>query len=594
MAFPGLGAARFHDFIRARGDQLVEGKEPYRFISFNIPNLHLVEDNMAFAEDNAWRWPDAFEISDALESIRQQGGLVTRTYVLSVVRTNDPQGVPRHVLGPGKFNEEGFRVLDQVLQIANQKGIRVVIPFVDNWSWWGGITEYAGFRGKPKEAFWTDPQIIADFKQTVSYLVLRTNTLTGVPYREDKAILCWETGNELLSPPSWTREIAAYIHSLDPNHLVMDGYHTTELRPESLEIPEVDIVTTHHYPGGMKPFADLIRENAAKAKGRKPYVVGEFGFVRTPEMADAIRAVRETGTAGALAWSLRHRNRDGGFYWHSEPAGGDKYKAFHWPGFPSGADYDEAPFMALMQREAFQIRGLRVPRPRVPAIPHLLAATNQALSWQGSAGATSYIVERAPGARGPWSTVAQRVDESAVQYRPLFVDHQAGKGTHFYRVRAQNEAGKSRPSNVVGPIYVQRSLLVDEMADSSLIAESKGTLKQVSNESRKSKEDMHRLDGTSGSQIAYQVAGSIRRVRIYAFFPKGMTEFRLAISRDGKSFKEAPGHGNPVTNSAGDYGYWTPGLQESEISENGMKWVRVEYLGQAQIGRIEIEYDEAN
>lgn len=61
----------------------------------------------------------------------------------------------------------------------------------------------------------------------------------------------------------------------------MDGYPTTELRAESLAILEVDIVTTHHYPGGRKSFADLVRENCAKAKGRKPYVVGEFGFVDT-------------------------------------------------------------------------------------------------------------------------------------------------------------------------------------------------------------------------------------------------------------------------------------------------------------------------
>jgi endo-1,4-beta-mannosidase len=163
-----------------KGDQLMEAGRPFRFISFNIPNLHLVEDNMVFEDDNAWRWPDAFEITDALESVRQQGGTVVRTYVLSVTRAADPAGVPRHVLGPGRFNEDGFRVLDRVLQVANQTGVRVIIPLVDNWSWWGGRAEYAGFRGKPKEAFWTDPQIIADFKETLRFVLTRTNSLTGV------------------------------------------------------------------------------------------------------------------------------------------------------------------------------------------------------------------------------------------------------------------------------------------------------------------------------------------------------------------------------------------------------------------------------
>ena len=411
----------FREFVTVKGDQLLENGKPFRFVSFNIPNLHLVEDNTVFEGDNAWRWPDRFEITDAFESVRQQGGQVVRTYVLSVVRTNDAPGVPRHVLGPGKFNEEGFRTLDMVLQVANQTGVRVIVPFVDNWSWWGGIAEYAGFRGKSKEAFWTDPQIIADFKETIRFVIGRTNTLTGVRYGDDRAIFCWETGNELQSPAPWTRESAAFIKTLDRHHPVMDGYHTTELRSESLAMPEVDIVTTHHYPGGNKSFAELVRANWAKAQGKKPYIVGEFGFVPMAQIVSAVEAVRQTGTAGALAWSLRPRNRDGGFYWHSEPAGGNKYKAFHWPGFATGADYDEAALMALLQRHAYGIRNLPVPKLRPPKPPRLLPIVNAAaISWQGSVGATSYLVERAAKITGPWTTAGDAVDETAVQYRPLF------------------------------------------------------------------------------------------------------------------------------------------------------------------------------
>ena len=52
-----------------------------------------------------------------------------------------------------------LRALDKVLQIANEVGVRVIIPFVDNWWWWGGPKEYADFRGKKPEDFWTDPQL---------------------------------------------------------------------------------------------------------------------------------------------------------------------------------------------------------------------------------------------------------------------------------------------------------------------------------------------------------------------------------------------------------------------------------------------------
>ena len=47
----------------------------------------------------------------------------------------------------------------------------------------------------------------------------------------------------------------------------MDGFNASKLRQESLDIPEVDIVTTHHYPGNRKSFADLIRANAEPREG---------------------------------------------------------------------------------------------------------------------------------------------------------------------------------------------------------------------------------------------------------------------------------------------------------------------------------------
>lgn len=36
--------------------------------------------------------------------------------------------------------------------------------------------------------FYTDPQVMDDFKQVISFLLNRSNTYTGVRYTEDKAI----------------------------------------------------------------------------------------------------------------------------------------------------------------------------------------------------------------------------------------------------------------------------------------------------------------------------------------------------------------------------------------------------------------------
>ncbi|MEI6194330.1 MAG: hypothetical protein WCS42_08365, partial [Verrucomicrobiota bacterium] len=182
MVMPGLADSvpAFQQFITARDGQLMDGSQPFRFISLNIPNLQLIEDNVPFAETNPWRLPDQFELTDALATIRELGGTVTRTYVISVIRPDDLPGTPRHVLGPNKFNEEAFRELDLAIKTANEQGVRLIIPLVDNWTWQGGRAEYAGFRGKTKDDFWTDPQLIADFKQTIHFILSRTNTCTGV------------------------------------------------------------------------------------------------------------------------------------------------------------------------------------------------------------------------------------------------------------------------------------------------------------------------------------------------------------------------------------------------------------------------------
>jgi mannan endo-1,4-beta-mannosidase len=581
------------DFVTAHGDQLMEGGKPFRFISFNLPNLQMIEDNLPFTETNPWRLPDEYEIRDGLATLREMGGTVVRTYVFSVIRTNDPPGAPRHVLGPGRFNETAFREFDLVLKIANEQGIRLIIPLVDNWTWQGGRAEYAGFRGKSRDAFWTDPQVIEDFKQTIHFVVTRTNTLTGVRYCDDKAILCWETGNELFSPTSWTREIAGYIKSLDTNHLVMDGRAAPVVRPESLDMPEIDIVTTHHYPSlrTRQSFADLIRANWARAKGKKPYVVGEFGFVSTADMEDAMKAIMDTGTAGGLLWSLRFHNRDGGFYWHSEPAGGNKYKGFHWPGSPTAALYDEINLMALVRRNAFAIRGRMPPPLPLPAPPTLLPIADvAAISWQGSVGTAFYTVERAPKASGPWNTVGERVDESFTQYRPQFADESAPAGAWYYRVVANNDAGASPPSNVVGPIQVNHDTLVDEMADFSKVYTRQGPLEIQTRDCRKVKEDAHRAGGGAGAALVYRLNTPLQGFRVFTFFANDIADPEFAVSADGRDYREVKADRTSYFTGSGDYHYWKPVLYQGTGIGAAARFLKIELTGDTQIGRVEITH----
>ena len=578
-------------FITAHDGKLFDGEKEFRFLSLNIPNLLIVEDNVPFAEENPWRLPDKFEINDSLETLVQMGGTVTRSYVITVVKTNDLPGTPRHVLAPGKFNEKAFRALDEVFAAANRTGVRLIIPLVDNWAWQGGRAEYARWRGKTKDDFWTDPQLIADFKQTIHFILTRTNTITGVRYCDDKSLLCWETGNEIVSPPAWTQEIAHYLKSLDANHLVMDGFNTAVLRPESLEIPDVDIVTTHHYPGNKKSFAELIHANAEMAKGKKPYVVGEFGFVSTEQMESAMTAISDSSASGGLLWSLRFRNRDGGFYWHSEPGlGGNLYKAFHWPGSVLGADYDETKLMNTVRANAFTIRGLPLPEIPIPAAPKLLPITDAAaISWQGSIGATGYQVERATKKTGDWKIIGTNVDEAFTQYRPQFADENVPAGKWFYRIRAKNNSGISEPSNIIGPVKVKSATLVDELADLSKASTAHGAWKIASHDCRSAKEDAFRAAGVAGDSLTYELPNNVGGFRVFTFFPKSESDVKFSVSADGKDFHAVAAQKEIYFHGAGEYGYWMPVMFHAEKIRGG-KFLKIELTGETQISRVEISH----
>ena len=582
----------FAKFVYREGDKLMDENGELRFISFNIPNLHYNEDHMPFTEINPWRPTNEFEIADALEAVRQMGGKVVRTYTLSVRVAGENPDIPRHILGPGQFDEEAFKALDMVLAVANRKGIRVIFPFIDNWKWWGGIGGAAAFRGKKDKDFWTDPELFEDYKRIVSFVINRTNSVTGVKYRDDKAILAWETGNELVCPHAWTAKAAAYIKSLDRNHLVLDGYHTTNLRNESIRDENIDLVTTHHYSKNPRETIGQIKRSMAKARGKKPYFLGEFGFIPTDAVEKVLQTVIEENVSGALIWSLRYRSRDGGFYWHSEPYGGDLFKSYHWPGFASNAAFDETGLLDLMRRKAFEIRGLPAPAIERPAPPVLLDIDDvSAISWQGSAGAQTYVVERALQKNGPWMAAKCGISDAALQYRPLFNDVGVEMGKrYYYRVIAQNSAGVSAPSNIVGPVLVSYKTLVDEMRDMQFIHKHSANLTLEIKQARNFKEDAHRLKGRSGEYIVYKVEGPIHPWKVFSFFSKEITDFKFSTSTDGRDFNPVTFERRDYFVGKGEYDYHKPVLYQGAVPRNDAKYLKIEYTTEAQISAIEIKY----
>lgn len=585
-----IAEAGFKNFVRAHGDRLMDGDRAYRFISFNIPNLHMIEDQMPFSEMNPWRLPDTYELNDALETVAQMGGQAVRIYAITVRRSDDASGTPKHVLGSGEFNEEAFKALDNMMAIAAKHGIRVIIPLMDNWPWMGGREEYAGFRGKGKDEFWTDPELRDDFKKTIDFILNRTNTVTGIKYRDDMAILAWETGNELTSTPEWVADIAAYIKSLDKNHLIIDCFHSNILRESSINDPNISLVTTHHYEQDPGLMARNIQANMDMARGKKPYFVGEFGFISTAGLEAAIQAIIDSGASGGLSWSLRFHSRDGGFYWHSEMLGLGLYKAFHWPGFDSGKDYDEKNVMKMMRKKAFEIRGENLPPIPPPKAPVLMTITSPAsINWQGSEGASGYDIQRRELPKGVWTTLEAGISDAEEAYRPLYTDKETLPGKSYeYRVRAINSAGESEWSVANGPVNGIGKILSDPMMRTAEIFTSGGKLEFTVKKSRQAKEDIYRLSGEKDAFIVYYLNDPFDQFQADCFFPEEVIAPKIEVSKDGINYTGLTITSQNYFVEDKAYGYFKPVRYSYKQQGLDAKYLKITWKGLMHIAHTNV------
>ncbi len=69
-----------------------------------------------------------------------------------------------------------------------------------------------------------------------------------------------------------------------------------------------------------------------------------------------------------------------------------------------------------------------------------------------------------------WSIVDSNASDANVEFRPLFSDTSAKPGVKYlYRIYAKNSSGISEPSELVGPAKASCRILIDELANDSLM-----------------------------------------------------------------------------------------------------------------------------
>lgn len=150
---------------------------------------------------------------------------------------------------------------------------------------------FSSWRNVSEAAFFTDPLVIGDFKNYIQKLLTHKNKYTGIPYGLDPTVLAFETGNEIRPPSAWTANITAFIKSISPDVLTVDG--TNGVQEAVKDIPTVDIVSQHYYP--MDPSKMQGAIGTATRIG-KAFLAGEFGWDKGNLTAFLEAALAGTGT----------------------------------------------------------------------------------------------------------------------------------------------------------------------------------------------------------------------------------------------------------------------------------------------------------
>lgn len=330
------------EFVTRQGSQLMLAGCPFRFVG---TNAYFLQPEMAYGNRAG--------VIETLEAMVALGMSVVRIWAFN---DNNPQGDPAAIqVQPGVYREASLVALDQVVAEAKQRNIRLILTLINNWSDYGGVDRYVQWYqaqcncAANHSDFYTNETIKEWYKNYVYMLLNRTNTVTGVKYQDEPTILAWELGNELRNPSgrsddllAWQEEMAAYIKSLDPNHLVADGGEgfddEAQLYPglsnpyavrgdegasyhRLVNLSSIDLVSYHLYPDkwGLNDESDVeiwirVHETLARQAGKAAYL-GEYGVLGDDALRGSIferwltLALADNQSAGALVWGLVYQGR---------------------------------------------------------------------------------------------------------------------------------------------------------------------------------------------------------------------------------------------------------------------------------------------
>ncbi|KAG8820188.1 hypothetical protein FRC19_009081 [Serendipita sp. 401] len=271
---------------------------------------------------------DINDVSIAMDQAKAAGIKVIRTWGFREVNaTYVPGGLPKYGdegAGPStiyfqkwtdgvpaiNYGDNGLKRLDQIVTLAEKKGLKIIFALTNNWADYGGSDVYvANLGGKYHDDFYTNSAMKSAWKKYVKAVVTRLKHRPGV--------FAWELGNEprcgadgtrnfprsdhctVTTITSWAREMSDYIRSLDPYHMIAAGtegffngtsddwaYNGADgVDSEGiLRLPNIDFGTFHLYPDWWSKTPEwgtnfTIAHAKLQNKVRKPVISEEYGWL---------------------------------------------------------------------------------------------------------------------------------------------------------------------------------------------------------------------------------------------------------------------------------------------------------------------------
>lgn len=261
-------------------------------------------------EDGSWFYPLGENVAWSgdyepyARAIAAAGGTALRVWICP---WNNPLDVDGHLEAVHFANAERIDALFACAH-AHHLAVQLCLTYHGALGWDWARCPFNSANGGPctdPREFWSSPTARDRFHHLLDYCVAR--------WGASPDLLAWELCNEVDLTPrftldsllDWHRDMAAYLHQIDPlGHLVTTSVASPGSLPE-LWSTGVDLIEVHDYAAQPVPHVQAVSERFAQAS--LPVLLAEWGRGGAPRddqhdlRGDALRQALWTAWMGRLA-----------------------------------------------------------------------------------------------------------------------------------------------------------------------------------------------------------------------------------------------------------------------------------------------------